>query len=142
TSGPDRHPRGFRRIRARALARRTLAGISIRPDRADGSVRAVLSGARCPHTGVAAGWHRAGVGAQWPGAVLSLGGQSHGRVSDAVTCFGDRWPPPAVHQFIPERRTIPRVRRSSGRSALHHGQWWGGAVHTVRGAECFSAAVV
>ena len=55
--GADDHPRGLRRIRAGALARRTLAGVPIRPDRADGGLRPVLSGARCPGAGLAAGRH-------------------------------------------------------------------------------------
>ena len=81
---PDHHPRGLRRVRPGALARRPLAGVPVRPDRADGGVRPGLPGARRPGSGVAPGRHRAGVGPQRPGAVLSLGGQSDGRLGDAV----------------------------------------------------------
>ena len=67
----------------------------------------LLSGARCPRFGVAAGRQGASVGAQWQGAVLSLGGQFDGRVGNSVA----------------------RLSRSLGAVACSAARFWAAEVH-------------
>ena len=65
-----------------------------------------------------------------------------GRVGVAVTYVGGHRAPSTVHGLVPERRTLPRVRRGAGRSAFRHDQRWVGAIHTHWCAERVSAAAV
>ena len=64
-------PRDIRRIRTGALPGREVGGVPVRRNGADGGVRPALSGARRQGVGLVARRHRAGLGPQRAGAVLS-----------------------------------------------------------------------